>query len=212
MVGRELRLGQGHKNVLSTPAPPVIGSNHRGSHADRSFRSPTGNLLTTWFNVDLIYKDRNWNSCCTFCSCFLFYGCCSKEWVSSLEEQSGVTSVRFYFYFVCTIILDFERRGRNLMASLIDDGLTWLRRINWFRPFRLVSQPFDSLMSIRNESCWLVARTGATSHLRRQLPWLLCLAYTDCIYPPTGRSAGLERYSNLFKILSHRLCFFHRIY
>lgn len=30
---------QGHKNVLSTPAPPVIGSNHRGSHASSFLRS-----------------------------------------------------------------------------------------------------------------------------------------------------------------------------
>lgn len=28
-----------HKNVLSTPAPPVIGSNHRGSHASSFLRS-----------------------------------------------------------------------------------------------------------------------------------------------------------------------------
>lgn len=36
MVECEPRLGQGHKSVQSTPAPPVIGSNHRGSHAIRS--------------------------------------------------------------------------------------------------------------------------------------------------------------------------------
>lgn len=28
-----------HKNVLSPPAPPVIGSNHRGSHASSFLRS-----------------------------------------------------------------------------------------------------------------------------------------------------------------------------
>lgn len=49
---RELRLGQGHKNVLSTPAPPVIGSNHRGSHVERSptssGRSDSSMLVRLW--------------------------------------------------------------------------------------------------------------------------------------------------------------------
>lgn len=38
--------GRGHKNVPSTPAPPVIGSNHRGSHTVVSPGSREQEILT----------------------------------------------------------------------------------------------------------------------------------------------------------------------
>lgn len=49
--GKE-RGGQGHENVLSTPAPPVIGSNHRGSHAVRLFRSPLAIGRCNWTKLE----------------------------------------------------------------------------------------------------------------------------------------------------------------
>lgn len=54
--GKE-RGGQGHENVLSTPAPPVIGSNHRGSHAVRLFRSPLAIGRCNWTKIELEFRE-----------------------------------------------------------------------------------------------------------------------------------------------------------
>lgn len=54
--GKE-RGGQGHENVLSTPAPPVIGSNHRGSHTVRLFRSPLAIGRCNWTKIELEFRE-----------------------------------------------------------------------------------------------------------------------------------------------------------